>query len=283
MRIVIGAALTHPKSLEREIRPEIVQWHSLASVLRDEGFRRQPVTISEKVSSEKAARYLDFLRVVPISTRELLGKEELLVTGELSEFLEQFPRDHSLEDWPRELRPGSRETEYQDTCQVLASLSDEIEILDPWLGEKIFKNQNQLWLISNLLRDTSGTIKIVTREPKEYSTNSLDNLLQSHLDSALQDLMAKSGRIRASSISVELKRYTNETRFIHNRAIRFLFSNGVSSDHVLEHGVEAFGRKVIEESDLSRMSSASFNHRKARLAAFETRLSSSSSPNQQDG
>lgn len=273
MRLIVNTVLSNAQIREKGLSPEITQWHALATIIRDEKF--STLLTLQRTDGDAAAisSLMDFMRIVPISTSKASSGEELSAEFGLLEMLEELPGRFSLMDWPRELRAGNRESEYEATCGVLAPLANEIEILDPWLGEKLVNHQRQLWLVNRLMRDCDGSIRIITREPKAYADSRFgDQLVERQLQDAVETFIASVGNPSVRYVEVDFKRYTDASRFVHNRAIRFLFSNGVSSDHVLEHGVEAFGRQRIEESDLSRMSAESFGQRRARVSGFSTRF-----------
>lgn len=272
MRLVVKSVLAGTRIPDKFLSPEIMQWHAVATVIRDEQFSNSRTVLSSVGDAAAISSLIDFLNVVPVSGSKTRSEEEVGADGNLLEILEELPGKHSLMDWPRELKAGNRESEYKVTCGVLASLADEIEILDPWLGDKLVNHPGQLWLISRLMQDCNGSIRIVTREPRAYAESSFNDLVVPQLRSAFDTFIKRSGSLSVRSFEIDIKRFTDASRFIHNRAIRFLFSNGVSSDHVLEHGVEAFGRSRIEESDLSRMSAASFGHRRARVSGFPSRV-----------
>ena len=238
--------------------PEVL-FFSQSSLFLDKNFG-DLVPIKAEADVDNVSRVLDLLKLTPIGFHEEVQAHEKCSEDEakrLIEIGEQYSR--AKPSWPRQLMPGDRDFGYRTTVQPLAKLASEIEVIDPYVATMMLHNPRQLWLINRLVEDCLGTVKVITQEERE--TRDLPFQTQREIyELEFENLIDKSYAPKSKMLEMRINRFNRD---FHNRSIRFLFDNGVSSDHELAHGVDAFSGQ-IKDSDLARMTTEAYSARRSR-------------------
>lgn len=263
MRILVKSRDSFRLSESEALHPRVFGLRN-ALLLWDPAYLGLHTSLSSTQDSATTSHLLDFLRVIPVSkitpgTGKQWPQTEKSFVSQVNELADK----HALEQWPKPMLPGPREQAYKDSLLNMVELASEIEIYDPYFADKLLNHQKQLWLISRLIEDSPANIKIITREPREFKDSRFPDQERQNYEKSLEDFTARSQQVKCEAFVVVIKRFDPRIK-VHNRAIRFLFSNGVACDHALENGIEAFGRDTIEDSELPPMANEAFGARRAR-------------------
>lgn len=268
MRLVIRYRLLDLLENGQGLSPVLSNFLARSSIFSDPDFRSTPAKIKPVGSFSKAetiSHFMDTLRVLPISSKTITAKENMAsIEADSLGALESLADKNAHEEWPKGVLPGDREVCYANTVQVLARLASKIEIIDPYLGEKIIKSQSQLWLINRLIEDSEAHIALITRSTEFMNDNGVDKF---RMENEVDSLLSRSRHLSYKSLKIRV--FSTSKHEFHNRAIRFVFDNAVSSDHSLEKGVELFASKEVLDSDLPFMSARQYNERWARFERYQ--------------
>lgn len=264
MRVLIKSHSSSLSTGASPLAPTAIAVLRNAMLLWDPEFRGTHQLPNFRHTQVDSSTLLDLLGVVPISSAEPENRSEWNdETEDLVTTLNDLAVRHALEHWPKPVLPGPRDVAYSQGLFDMVRLAAEIEIYDPYFADKLLKHQKQLWLVSKLVEDSPAKIKIITREPRDLKESRAPELEKRNYEASLENLISQTQRVSCSSFEVVIKRFDPSIK-VHNRAIRFLFSNGVACDHALENGIEAFGRDRIEDSELPSMANEAFSARRAR-------------------
>lgn len=267
MRLVVKYDVEKLFESENEASPILINFLAKSSVFSDPDFWDLPSLIRKTYKgydSDALSKFFDLLRVIPISAHSLGElRHAVCIEPKTRDSLEAQVNELAHEDWPKGVLPGERADIYDSTVKILASLANKILIIDPFLGEKVIKSPGQLWLLNRIVEDSNADITLVTRNTEFLVENNVSSF---RMERAIDSLLKHSESINNKSL--KMKVYATSKYEFHNRAIRFVFDNGVSSDHSLEKGVELFASKKIVDSDLPFMSPRQFEERLARFQKY---------------
>ena len=259
MRFIVDVSTQKILESNAQFSGTEVLFFANSSILLDKNYRNSGLKKAQAVA-DNLSRVLDLLKLTPIGYHEEIQAHEECKEDEAERLIEIAERYSRAEpSWPRQLMPGDRDLGYTTTVQPLAKLASEIEVIDPYVATKMLLNARELWLINRLIEDCPGTVKVLTQEEK--GTRDLPFQTQREIyEMEFYNLIDKSNETKSKRFEMRINRFNRD---FHNRSIRFLFDNGVASDHELAHGVDAFNSQ-IKDSDLARMTTEAYSARRSR-------------------